>query len=69
MLGILKRWKERRQAGSARRADEEAHMSPEERRFIHESVEDHQADELVQEHLGGESPSHLVDDGGEALPD
>ena len=38
------------------------HMSPAERRFEEESVEDHQADSFVSEHLGGIDPERLLDD-------
>jgi hypothetical protein len=49
-------------SGAAKkRADEEAHMSPSERRFIAEGVEGHQADEFVQGQLGGENPERLLD--------
>lgn len=37
-------------------------MSPEERRFEDESVEDHAADESAEEHLGGFSPERLSED-------
>ena len=33
---------------------EREQMSPEERHFVGESVEDHQADAFVGEHLGGQ---------------
>ena len=39
-------------------------MSPSERRFVHENVEGHQADEFVEEHLGGIEPGRLLDDQG-----
>ena len=45
-----------------RRGVEETHMSPSERRFVEESVEDHQADEFVQGQLGGEDPKRLLGD-------
>ena len=35
---------------------EREHMSAAERRFTSESVEDHEADEFVAEHLGGRPP-------------
>lgn len=37
-------------------------MSPAERRFVDERIEDHQADEFVAEHLGGTDPARLVED-------
>jgi len=37
-------------------------MSPAERRFVEESVEDHQADAFIEEHLGGVDPNRLVED-------
>ena len=50
----------RRQTDSAKRREEEReHMSPAEREFTGESVEDHQADEFVDEHLGGVDPRRL----------
>ena len=49
-------------AATARRTDEEAHMSQRERRFIQEGVEGHQADEFVQGQLGGENPERLLED-------
>jgi hypothetical protein len=50
-----------RDAAVAREAEEE-HMSRAERRFVDESVEDHQADEFVGEHLGGIRPERLLDE-------
>lgn len=50
-----------RDAAATREAEEEQ-MSPAERRFVDESVEDHQADEFVGEHLGGTRPERLLDD-------
>ncbi len=41
------------------REAEREHMSPAERRYTAESVEDHQADEFVADHLGGR---HAEDD-------
>jgi hypothetical protein len=55
-------WFGRGKAADAKRADEEAHMSSSERRFIKEGPEGHQADEFVQGHLGGEDPNRLLDD-------
>jgi hypothetical protein len=60
--GALSRWLGRRKEAAARRGQEEAQMSPAERRFVKESVEGHQADEYVEEHLGGIDPSRLLGD-------
>jgi len=37
-------------------------MSPSERSFFAEGVEDRQADEFVEEHLGGIDPNRLLGD-------
>jgi hypothetical protein len=52
----------RRRATSAERDQEWEHMSPEERRFMGESVENHAADEEAQAHLGGFDPDRLLED-------
>jgi hypothetical protein len=65
MAGFLSRLLKRRRDASAERAQEEAQMSPAERRFVDENVEGHQADELVEEHLGGIDPNRLLGDSGE----
>ena len=44
------------------RETERERMSSAERRFSAESVEDHQADEFVAEHLGGAEPDRLGDE-------
>jgi hypothetical protein len=49
----------RRTESAERREEEREQMSPAERRFTGESVEDHAADELVEEHLGGVDPQRL----------
>jgi hypothetical protein len=41
---------------------EREHMSPAERRFEEESVDDIQADAFVSEHLGGTNPERLIED-------
>jgi hypothetical protein len=51
-----------RRAASAERAQEWEHMSPEERRFMSESVEDHTADEEAEAHLGGIDPDRFLED-------
>ena len=45
-----------------RREEEREQMSADERRFIAENVEGHQADEFVGEHLGGVEPKRLDED-------
>ena len=50
-----------RDAAVAREAEEEQ-MSPAERRFVDERVEDHQAEDFVGGHLGGIRPERLLDD-------
>jgi hypothetical protein len=52
----------RRRAGEDERATEERGMSPAEREFVHESVEDHAADEESIAHLGGVDPKRLLGD-------
>ena len=44
------------------REAEREHMSANERHYTAESVEDHQADEFVAEHLGGVEPDHYRED-------
>lgn len=61
----LLRWRRGELVGE--RADT-AGMSPSERRFTHESVEDHQAEEFVKEHLGGVDPGRLLEDEEDARP-
>jgi hypothetical protein len=48
-----KRWLQRREAEADEEESELEHMSPDERRVSGEAVEEYQADEFVQEHLGG----------------
>jgi predicted RNA-binding protein Jag len=52
----------RRRAEEDERAIEERNMSPEERKFIHENVVDHEADAESAAHLGGINPNRLLDD-------
>ena len=52
----------RRRAAAVRREAQEEQMSPAERRFVDERVEEHQADAFVEEHLGGIDPNRLVED-------
>jgi hypothetical protein len=44
------------------RETEREKMSPAERRFEEESVDDIQADAFVSEHLGGINPERLIED-------
>ena len=37
-------------------------MSPAERDFVEESVDDRKADAAAEEHLGGGDPARLIDD-------
>ena len=53
----------RRRGAEERRETEDAGMSKAERRFTHENVEGHQADEFVESQLGGIDPQRLLDDG------
>lgn len=48
-------------ATSVERTREEEQMSPAERAFDREGVEGLQADEFVEEHLGGSDPRRLLD--------
>jgi hypothetical protein len=52
----------RRRDAAVEREAEEEQMSPDERRFVDESVEDRQADEFVGEHLGGVDPARLLEE-------
>jgi hypothetical protein len=52
----------REEAAAEKREAELEQMSPAERHFASESVEDVQADEFVSEHLGGIEPERLVDE-------
>jgi hypothetical protein len=47
---------------AAQREAERERMSPAERRFEEESVDDIQADAFVSEHLGGINPERLIED-------
>lgn len=53
---------QRRRDDAIRREAEEEQMSPEERRFIDESPEGREADEFIEEHLGGIDPNRLLED-------
>jgi hypothetical protein len=61
MGGFWNRLFGRGEDAAAKRDADEAGMSPAERKFAHESVEDHQADVLVEEHLGGIDTNRLLD--------
>ena len=52
----------RERDAAVKREAELEKMSPAERHFEEESVEDHQADAFVGEHLGGINPDRLLDD-------
>ena len=52
----------RRHDAAVEYEEERERMSPAERRFVDESVEGHQADEFVGEHLGGVEPDRIRDD-------
>lgn len=47
---------------ATRREAEEPQISPAERRFVEEPVEDHAADTFAAEHLGGIDPERLLQD-------
>jgi hypothetical protein len=49
-------------SSAEKREDELLQMSPAERRYAEEPVEDHAADEFAEEHLGGTDPDRLVED-------
>ena len=51
---------QRNRAAAVERETEREQMSPEERRFTGESVDDIQADRFVGEHLGGVEPERLL---------
>jgi hypothetical protein len=56
VLRFLTQIRERRRAARDKRYQEWEHMSKDERRFMSESVEDHQADKEAEAHLGGGDP-------------
>jgi hypothetical protein len=60
LRGIWNRLMQRSRADAVEREIELEHMSPAERRYAKESVEDHQADGFVGEHLGGVEPERLL---------
>ena len=65
MTGLKAWWAQRRAkhlAEEEEREDEEQHMSPAEREFIHEDVEGHVADAETAAHLGGTNPNRLLGD-------
>jgi len=45
-----------------KRENEELEMSPEERKYVEEPVEDHAADEAAAEWLGGTDPDRLLEE-------
>jgi hypothetical protein len=52
------RWTDR----AARRHEDEAHMSARDRRLVEGDFEDYQADEVVEERLGGRDPDDLLEE-------
>jgi hypothetical protein len=56
----------RETAATVEHEAEREQMSPEERRFDSESVDDIQADASAREHLGGFEPTELVGDDDDA---
>ena len=56
MTGFLSRLLGRYRAAAAKRDDEVRQMSPRERAFVQERVEEHGVDELVDSQLGGRHP-------------
>jgi hypothetical protein len=62
MPGFWDRLLKRRRDDVIRREAEEKQMSKAERRRVEESVDDFQADEFVEEHLGGIDPNRLLGD-------
>jgi hypothetical protein len=61
LRGLWARWTKRREHHEEERAAEWAYMSPEERKFTSESVDDRQAELESEEHLGGGDPLGPVD--------
>jgi hypothetical protein len=62
MPGFWDRLMGRRRDAATRREAEKEQMSKGERRVVERSVDDLQADEFVEEHLGGIDPSRLLGD-------
>ena len=62
MPGFWSRLLGRRRAAAIRRETEERQMSEDERRFVEQRFDDYQADEFVEEHLGGIDPKRLLGD-------
>jgi hypothetical protein len=60
--GFWNRFMGRRRNEAIKRETEREQMSPAEQQFAAESFEDHQADEFVSEHLGGEELDRPIDD-------
>lgn len=52
----------RERDAAVKRETEREQMSPDERRFEEESVDDIQGDAFVTEHLGGINPDRLLED-------
>ena len=60
MPGFWDRLMGRRRDAANRREAEEEQMSKAERRAVEQSVDDFQADQFVDEHLGGINPNRLL---------
>lgn len=63
MNGFWQRLQRRRNAAAIHRAEVEYQESARERQFARESVEDHAADAVVREYLGGIDPERLLGGG------
>ena len=60
LRGIWDRLVGRGRGRAVARESERERMSPAERHFAEESIDDFQADEFVSEHLGGSDPERLL---------
>jgi hypothetical protein len=58
--GLWNRLTKRHRDEQDERADELQHMSPEEREFVEESVDNRQADLAAEARLGGTDPNRLL---------
>jgi ATP/maltotriose-dependent transcriptional regulator MalT len=58
--GLWSRLTKHRHDDAEERADELQQMSPEERAFVEQSVENRQADLEAEAHLGGTDPNRLL---------
>jgi hypothetical protein len=62
LRGLWNRLMARERDETAAVEAEREHMSPAERHFSKESIDDYQADEVVGERLGGIEPDRLLDE-------